>query len=57
MDTVTASQPGAARRQRARAENRRARARDYGLIWLLTLLGALGLLFWSAVVAGLLAVL
>ena len=57
MDTVTASQPRATRQHAARGERRLPGARDYGLIWLLTLLGALGLLFWSAVVAGLLAVL
>jgi len=38
-------------------ESKRPVARDSGLIWILTLLGGLGLLFWSAVVLALVALL
>ena len=49
VDTATAAQPRIARRYAVGAESKRPVTRDYGLIWLLTLLGGLGLLFWSAV--------
>ena len=49
VDTATAAEPRIARHYGLSAECRRPVACDYGLIWLLTLLGGLGLLFWSAV--------
>ena len=55
VDTATAARPRISRRYAVRGESRRPVARDTGLIWLLTLLGGLGLLFWSAVVLVLLA--
>ena len=55
MDTATAARPLIARRYAAGAESRRPAARDDGLIWLLVLLGGLGVLFWSAVVLALVA--
>ena len=57
MDTATVSQPRVTPRDVIRPESRRSAAPDNGLTWLLALLVALGLLFWSAVIAGLLAVL
>ena len=57
MDTATAARPRVTPRDGTRAERRRPVARDNGLIALLALLVALGLLFWSAVIAGLVALL
>jgi hypothetical protein len=55
MDIVTYAQPSRPRRHVVGAEARRPLAHDHGLIWLLILLGALGLAFWSAVIAVLVA--
>ena len=57
MDTATAARPRVTPRDGTRVERRRPVARDNGLIALLALLVALGLLFWSAVIAGLVALL
>ncbi len=57
MDTATAAQPRVTPRDVPRAGSRRPVARDNGLMALLTLLVALGLLFWSAVIAGLVVLL
>jgi len=57
METATAARPRIARRYVRAGEMRSPVARDYGLFGLLTLLGALGLLFWSAVVLGLVSLL
>ena len=50
VDTATATEPRITRYLAVSAESKRPVARDHGLIWLLTLLGGLGLLFWSSVV-------
>jgi hypothetical protein len=55
VDTATAAEPRIARHYGAGAKSKRPVSRDYGLIWLLTLLGGLGLLFWSAVLLALVA--
>ena len=55
MDTATAARPLIAGHYGVGAESRRPAPRDGGLIWLLALLGGLGVLFWSAVVLALVA--
>jgi len=57
MDTATVSQPRVTPRDVIRTESRHPAVRDDGLRWLLAALVALGLLFWSAVIAGLVALL
>ncbi len=57
MDTVTVAKQGVTSRDVTRVGSRRPVVRDKGLIVLLAVLGTLGLLFWSAVIAGLLALL
>jgi hypothetical protein len=57
VDIATAARPRTAGRYAVGTESKRPVARDSGLIWLLTLLGGLGLLFWSAVVLALVALL
>jgi len=56
VGTTTAAEPRIARRYAVGAQSKRPVTRDYGLIWLLTLLGGLGLLFWSAVVLAVVAI-
>lgn len=57
MDTVTVAKQGVTPRDVIRAGSRRPVVRDNGLIVLLAVLGTLGLLFWSAVGVGLVALL
>ena len=57
MDTATAAQPRVTSGDVTGAGSRRPAARDNGVMALLALLAALGLLFWSVVIAGLVALL